>query len=295
MEVTCRLVLCVLCALSDAPAVRGQRTHRSQMTTQISPLSEVGSAVTFSPSTPLLKASTSPGATSSLRQNSADLLQNTSLDSTSSYTSLPLPLQDTNSNKSSRSSKALTNNPHASQQPAQLNDTTTPREEATATPAVTDPKRSFPLDINATDKDSRYSTSDNLRTPTSLPHKMTGSTGSSLTSTCPNTPSTTAAPPLVHSTATSQIIFMSSPVGAHEEGPSLLNVGDDVPLLLHSRAPLDPLLAALLSVFIVIGAIISLFLFLKFRQHSEQPEFHRLQDLPMDDMMEDTPLSRYSY
>ncbi|KAM9323359.1 uncharacterized protein KZ484_021459 isoform 2-T2 [Pholidichthys leucotaenia] len=83
----------------------------------------------------------------------------------------------------------------------------------------------------------------------------------------------------------------------HKDIPSELNVGDDefkTPRR-RSGSPLDPLLAALLSVFIVATAVVFIILFLKFRQRTNHPEFHRLQDLPMDDLMEDTPLSRYSY
>ncbi|KAM3605311.1 uncharacterized protein V6R79_023725 [Siganus canaliculatus] len=83
----------------------------------------------------------------------------------------------------------------------------------------------------------------------------------------------------------------------HREVPSELNVGDEDHKGPRSRSssPLDPLLAALLSVFIVTTAIVFVILFLKFRQRTNHPEFHRLQDLPMDDLMEDTPLSRYSH
>nr|XP_023650300.1 dentin sialophosphoprotein-like isoform X3 [Paramormyrops kingsleyae] len=64
----------------------------------------------------------------------------------------------------------------------------------------------------------------------------------------------------------------------------------------HGSEPrLDPLLAGLVSVFILTAAVITLLLFLKFRRRNNQPEFRRLQDLPMDDMMEDAPLSMYSY
>ncbi|XP_029380962.1 salivary glue protein Sgs-3-like [Echeneis naucrates] len=83
----------------------------------------------------------------------------------------------------------------------------------------------------------------------------------------------------------------------HQEVPSELNVGDEDTKghQYHPSSPLDPLLAGLLSVFIVTTAIIFVVLFLKLRQRTNQPEFHRLQDLPMDDLMEDTPLSRYTY
>lgn len=50
---------------------------------------------------------------------------------------------------------------------------------------------------------------------------------------------------------------------------------------LHPSSPLDPLMAGLLSVFIVTTAIVFIVLFLKFRQRTNHPEFHRLQDLPM--------------
>lgn len=89
-----------------------------------------------------------------------------------------------------------------------------------------------------------------------------------------------------------------APAGpTHQEVPSELNVGDEELKRPHyrSRSPLDPLLAGLLSVFIVTTAVVFVVLFLKFRQRTNHPEFHRLQDLPMDDLMEDTPLSRYSY
>lgn len=50
---------------------------------------------------------------------------------------------------------------------------------------------------------------------------------------------------------------------------------------LQPSSPLDPLMAGLLSVFIVTTAIVFIVLFLKFRQRTNHPEFHRLQDLPM--------------
>lgn len=60
----------------------------------------------------------------------------------------------------------------------------------------------------------------------------------------------------------------------------------------RSSSPLDPLLAGLLSVFIVTTAVIFIVLFLRFRQRTNHPEFHRLQDLPMvrcKEMFQDTP------
>ncbi|XP_055058879.2 uncharacterized protein [Misgurnus anguillicaudatus] len=82
-----------------------------------------------------------------------------------------------------------------------------------------------------------------------------------------------------------------------KDEPSELDVGDEESGKVSHRqaSPLDPLLAALVSIFIICTAMVSAVLFLRFRQRSEHPEFHRLQDLPMDDLLEDTPLSRYSY
>ncbi|TNN81501.1 hypothetical protein EYF80_008273 [Liparis tanakae] len=106
-----------------------------------------------------------------------------------------------------------------------------------------------------------------------------------------STQPTTTGPPLIPAPD-------RGPAGpTYQEVPSELNVGDEdlKGPSYHSSSPLDPLLAGLLSVFIVTTAIVFAILFLKFRQRTNHPEFHRLQDLPMDDLMEDTPLSRYTY
>ncbi|XP_016115256.1 podocalyxin-like [Sinocyclocheilus grahami] len=94
--------------------------------------------------------------------------------------------------------------------------------------------------------------------------------------------STAAAPAL-----TTQMTAMK----AHGDTPSALNVGDHD----NSKVSTDPLLAGLVSAFVVVAAIVSVLVFLKFRHTSDGPEFRRLQDLPMDDMLEDAPLSMYSY
>lgn len=85
----------------------------------------------------------------------------------------------------------------------------------------------------------------------------------------------------------------SSPIQAraHMDTPSELNIGDDD----SNKVSTDPLLAGLVSAFVVVAAIVSVLVFLKFRNTNSGPEFRRLQDLPMDDMMEDAPLSMYSY
>ncbi|XP_049583344.1 uncharacterized protein [Syngnathus scovelli] len=80
----------------------------------------------------------------------------------------------------------------------------------------------------------------------------------------------------------------------HPDTPSQLNVKGET-VMVHDSPKLDPLLAGLVSAFIISAAVITLLLFLKLRRRDNRPEFRRLQDLPMDDMMEETPLSMYSY
>ncbi|XP_062920499.1 mucin-2-like isoform X1 [Mobula hypostoma] len=63
-----------------------------------------------------------------------------------------------------------------------------------------------------------------------------------------------------------------------------------------SQNKMDPLVIGMITVFFIIIGIVSLLGYLKYRQRINQPEFRRLHELPMDDMMEeDTPLSLYSY
>ncbi|XP_078264575.1 uncharacterized protein LOC144598368 [Rhinoraja longicauda] len=68
------------------------------------------------------------------------------------------------------------------------------------------------------------------------------------------------------------------------------------PISNPSQNKVDPLVIGMITVFFIIIGIVSLLGFLKYRQRVHQPEFRRLHELPMDDMMEeDTPLSLYSY
>ncbi|XP_029988190.1 endochitinase A-like isoform X3 [Sphaeramia orbicularis] len=85
----------------------------------------------------------------------------------------------------------------------------------------------------------------------------------------------------------------STQAKGHVDTPSQLNDGKDTTVT-HKSPTLNPLLAGLVSAFIITAVIITLLLFLKLRRRDNRPEFRRLQDLPMDDM-EDTPLSMYSY
>lgn len=55
-----------------------------------------------------------------------------------------------------------------------------------------------------------------------------------------------------------------------------------VPAKMVPNSPtLDPLLAGLVSAFIIAAVVVILLLFLKLRKRGNQPEFRRLQDLPM--------------
>ncbi|XP_008107738.2 mucin-2 isoform X2 [Anolis carolinensis] len=72
--------------------------------------------------------------------------------------------------------------------------------------------------------------------------------------------------------------------------------GEDLPNMLETTSIReDPLMIAVIFIFTIIVGIVALMGFLRYRQHSGRLQFRRLQDLPMDDMMEDTPLSLYSY
>ncbi|XP_041967533.1 cell wall protein DAN4-like isoform X2 [Alosa sapidissima] len=117
-------------------------------------------------------------------------------------------------------------------------------------------------------------------------------TGSSTTISSTTTTTTTTITNIKVSTATTSGSVAKSTTTTKAAALSELNVGDDEG---SSKGVPDPLLAGLVSVFVVAAAIVSLLVFLKFRNRNERPEFRRLQDLPMDDMMEDTPLSMYSY
>ncbi|XP_048351686.1 uncharacterized protein LOC125432310 isoform X2 [Sphaerodactylus townsendi] len=77
--------------------------------------------------------------------------------------------------------------------------------------------------------------------------------------------------------------------GLHLEDNDLPSIPTDRPI------GEDPLVIAVIFIFIVTVGILALMGFLRYRQRTSWLHFRRLQDLPMDDMMEDTPLSLYSY
>ncbi|KAI3368323.1 hypothetical protein L3Q82_008028 [Scortum barcoo] len=78
----------------------------------------------------------------------------------------------------------------------------------------------------------------------------------------------------------STISSPSAQANAQADTPSQLTVGGDTKMV-HESSTLDPLLAGLVSAFIITAVIITLLLFLKLRRRDNRPEFRRLQDLPM--------------
>lgn len=115
---------------------------------------------------------------------------------------------------------------------------------------------------------------------------------SSATTTTTTSQKSSQAPAVNDKATTTHLEAHSDAVSHNGVSPSKLNVREEI---VHEGPTLDPLLAGLVSAFIIAAVIITLLLFLKLRRRDSRPEFRRLQDLPMDDMMEDTPLSMYSY
>ncbi|KAF7659031.1 hypothetical protein LDENG_00004130 [Lucifuga dentata] len=171
-------------------------------------------------------------------------------------------------------------------------------EPAASTSAVPHSLSSLPAVLNTTPLWHISTTESNAFLTREPITTSTSSASTSQDTTLTRSESSTAAPTQPTTTSHSQ----TSPPGhtplrpTYQQVPSELNVGDeDKGPRHHPSSPLDPLLAGLLSVFIVTTAIVFVVLFLRFRQRTNNPEFHRLQDLPMDDLMEDMPLSRYTY
>ncbi|XP_072538010.1 uncharacterized protein [Salminus brasiliensis] len=210
-------------------------------------------------------------------------------------TSVPGNLTDTQDG----SDLSAADNPTLSTMTAPTTTTTTTTTTLPTTQLPkTEPQTSTPAPTTTlqTPSATPSSTTSPQRTTVTHPSATTSSEPTSAqtrrSSSTARTKSTMAPTTTVPQTTEASKTHSSTPVQAkaRADTPSELNVGDE-----DSSASLDPLLAGLVSVFVVTAAIVSLLIFLKFRHRSERPEFRRLQDLPMDDMMEDTPLSMYSY
>ncbi|XP_035503159.2 cell wall protein DAN4 [Scophthalmus maximus] len=159
------------------------------------------------------------------------------------------------------------------------------------------PKTQSPTSAPTPEPPKPETTTTTTTTTTSTRSSSTSSTSSSRESqtlTPPHTSRTSHAPQDRAKSTSAPSSRPTAQAEAHADTPSQLNVGGD-PMMVHESPTLDPLLAGLVTAFIVTAVIITLLLFLKLRRRDNRPEFRRLQDLPMDDMMEDTPLSMYNY
>ncbi|XP_077439627.1 uncharacterized protein LOC144062287 [Vanacampus margaritifer] len=162
-------------------------------------------------------------------------------------------------------------------------------------PVETHPPTSSPLSNTTSHKTPTTTLQSPTSTSTTISATSTTtsrSTTSSSRATSTSRTSTLTSPQRTSSEAPPSLTFTQAKV--HPDTPSQLNVKGDT-VMVHDSPTLDPLLAGLVSAFIISAAVITLLLFLKLRRRDNRPEFRRLQDLPMDDMMEETPLSMYSY
>lgn len=171
-------------------------------------------------------------------------------------------------------------------------DQSTPEASLLTTPGPTSPQG------NLTGETTQDAVDSGATTQHPVPSKSTATEGAS------SIRATTATQSIASKAATSVPTSAQTSVNkvAPAEGkqePSVLDVGDDgkdVPGVTNRVfSNTDPLVVAVISVFIVMIGILGLVGFLRYRQRNNRTEFRRLQDLPMDDMMEDTPLSLYSY
>ncbi|KAM9324164.1 uncharacterized protein PAF06_000166, partial [Gastrophryne carolinensis] len=107
-------------------------------------------------------------------------------------------------------------------------------------------------------------------------------TTSDVTSALPTDPAT---PPRPHSTR-----------AQGQRGIPVLKVGEKEAPSFPPASSSNPIFVMIVSVFtIVVVMVVVIVGFRRYKKRNRRTEFRRLQDLPMDDMMEDTPLSLYSY
>lgn len=179
------------------------------------------------------------------------------------------------------------------------NDTTShipPTTTTTTTTSSTQTTHSAPVNNTSSRPASLSpdSISPTVQSTNPVTHSSTTTATTISTSTQSSSTSSTSSPQEPKKTTVTPPSSTSTQAKAHVDTPSQLNMGGDMTMV-HESPALDPLLAGLVSAFIITAVIITLLLFLKLRRRQNRPEFRRLQDLPMDDMMEDTPLSMYSY
>ncbi|XP_016358807.1 putative GPI-anchored protein PB15E9.01c [Sinocyclocheilus anshuiensis] len=182
-------------------------------------------------------------------------------------------------------------------QTPELQDVTTLNMDTASVPgsSASSPSISF---LKSTVSDSVATTAPATSiSPSEGPQTVSSSASSVIQTTQTAPPFTTTCPQASQIALTSSSKVTGPAPLEDQDESSELDVGDQESGKVPHRptSPLDPLLAALVTVFIICTAMVSAVLFLRFRQRSEHPEFHRLQDLPMHDLLEDTPLSRYTY
>ncbi|XP_016138416.1 cadherin-related family member 5-like isoform X2 [Sinocyclocheilus grahami] len=209
------------------------------------------------------------------------------------------PHSSTPGSDQTQSSTNITNSteptPHTDTTTVMLVNSSAPAENVSFSGNVTDSQNVS--DVSPVNNETAVTTVKPTTLPPSTTHEPTSSIHVSTLHPTFTTAGTSGAPESTSARSrrrsTTQMTASSSPVQAkaHPDTPSALNVGDHD----NSKASTDPLLAGLVSAFVIVAAIVSVLIFLKFRHTNDGPEFRRLQDLPMDDMLEDAPLSMYSY
>uniref|UniRef100_A0A1A7YHP9 Uncharacterized protein n=1 Tax=Iconisemion striatum TaxID=60296 RepID=A0A1A7YHP9_9TELE len=141
---------------------------------------------------------------------------------------------------------------------------------------------------------SKQSTQTGKFSPTTVPINISTAAAASPTAAPRN--GSSPKPSTTHPPAVSRVQPTTSPPNIASSSktkinPERSNIGGNTAVAPDSPA-FNPLLAGLVSAFVVTAIIITLLLFLKLRRRQSGPAFRRLQEVPMDDM-EETPL--YSY
>lgn len=111
----------------------------------------------------------------------------------------------------------------------------------------------------------------------------------------PVTTARTSTQPTSLATQTGTMPHTSRPEEVRD--PSQLEVGGhkDIPDF-HSAGASNPLFVMIVAVFTIMVVLVVVAVgFHRYKKRNRRTDFRRLQDLPMDDMMEDTPLALYSY
>lgn len=308
-------------------ALSSSATHGNETSTgsPVAPESPAGPGSTMAPGT--LTAGPEPGSSLdesgqfNVSNNNNETSPSSGLDSTMGEETdslMPLKTSTENGNTTVTNSSVIldtngTITANATSRPALENTTLVTQSQPTAfftkssstnkteTPPVPTPTSLSHLEITNTLQshdplhvDSITPTT-KLTLPSNTPTTTTSSaitTASTTTKTTITTQTSSLTPAVKDKSPTVHSEVQSDAVSHKAITLSQLNVGEEI---VHEGPTLDPLLAGLVSAFIIAAVIITLLLFLKLRRRDSRPEFRRLQDLPMDDMMEDTPLSMYSY